>query len=489
MTKSTTSSVILVDDDYQRRSSLETVLQFLKVPHRVMSFVDLLQATENGGSYGIALVGRSALPLSLNKLLQSFLHQFDSTPVCLLERWEDNEKLSDSSKTQLLRILDRHIDDELLTDLLHEAQVFRERHVEKDAEDEQFPLLIGNSPAMDKLKRVMARVVDRDVNVMINGESGTGKELVARSLHNVSSRAKAPFVPVNCGAIPPELVESELFGHEKGAFTGAVSSRPGRFEMANGGTLFLDEIGDMPLPMQVKLLRVLQERSFERVGGTKTSEVDVRIVAATHKNLETMIEANQFREALYYRLNVYPIETPPLRDRKADIELLLRTFADRAEEQGLGRLRFHPGAVGSLQRHSWPGNVRELSNLIERLAIMYPDGVIGVSELPSKCRHIDEPNPVRYQVQGNMQLAEADDHHFISVLNDQMLNQPMAERDANQLPEQGLDLKKHLEGIERALIEQALERCQHVVARAAALLQIRRTTLVEKMRKYGINRK
>jgi sigma-54 specific flagellar transcriptional regulator A len=352
---------------------------------------------------------------------------------------------------------------------------------------------------MQSLKQSMMRVVDRDVNVMITGESGTGKELIARSLHDYSKRASGPFVPVNCGAIAPELLESELFGHEKGAYTGAISARAGRFEMADGGTLFLDEIGDMPLAMQVKLLRVLQERCFERVGGSKTIEVDVRIIAATHKNLEEMILSGDFREDLYYRLNVYPIETPPLRERKDDVVMLLHTLAQRAEKQGLGRLRFHMSALESLQRHPWPGNVRELSNLIERLAIMHPDGVVGVSELPAKCRHISEPEPTRYQAQNSLHLVTGEAGPASFVSNDSLVSTENSDvvdespvftitAPSMVVPAQGIDLKQYIESIEKALIADALDRTGFVVARAAALLMIRRTTLVEKMRKFGIQR-
>jgi len=480
----TSNKVILVDDNETRRLSLQDSLSFLKVPHEALTFVDFLQGKQSNHHFSVALIGECSLPLSLNKLIQFIHDNYQDTPVCLLESWNEREKLTQSSKKQLLRILTDKLDDGILTDILHEAQIYQTvRGRLSNRRNYQFPLLIGESAALDELKLCMSKVVDREVNVLITGESGTGKELVARSLHNLSARAKQPFVPVNCGAIPPELLESELFGHEKGAFTGAVSSRAGRFELADNGTLFLDEIGDMPLPMQVKILRVLQDRSFERVGGTKTIKVDVRIVAATHRNLEEMVAANDFREDLFYRLNVYPIEVPPLRERKSDISLLLQHFAERASEQGLGRLKFHLSAIDSLERHSWDGNVRELLNLIERLAIMYPDGVVGVTELPKKCRHVSEPDPSRYQVQSDMNLEG--DHDFISVLADTQLTTNIA---MLELPDQGFDLKAYIEKVETSLIKQALLKSNQVVARAATILSIRRTTLVEKMRKYGIQR-
>ncbi|SIS46852.1 sigma-54 dependent transcriptional regulator [Neptunomonas antarctica] len=498
-------NVLLVDDDDQRRQSVSTIFSFLGVAHQMMTFVEWFQNNHVRADLSAAFIGRCSLPVSLEKLITSFRQDETQTSLCLLEPWDDVEQLSERSRAQLLRVLDGPLTEHVLMDLLHEAQVIRAGQPSTLAKKTLFPLLIGQSPTMHSLKKTMVRVVDRDVNVLITGESGTGKELIARSLHDYSKRAKGPFVPVNCGAIAPELLESELFGHEKGAFTGAINARAGRFEMADGGTLFLDEVGDMPLAMQVKLLRVLQERCFERVGGNKTIDVNVRIIAATHKNLEEMIVCGSFREDLYYRLNVYPIETPPLRDRKDDVVMLLHTLAKRAEKQGLGRLRFHASALDSLQRHPWPGNVRELSNLIERLAIMHPDGVIGVSELPAKCRHISEPEPTRYQAQNSFYLDSDTVSESLSAkeridqtggLKDSPVDDPDAQMvfsDSNShmlpmVPDEGMDLKQYMESIEQSLIAEALDKTGFVVARAAELLTIRRTTLVEKMRKYGIQR-
>ncbi|MDO8698034.1 MAG: sigma-54 dependent transcriptional regulator, partial [Pseudomonas sp.] len=281
-----------------------------------------------------------------------------------------------------------------------------------------------------------------------------------------------------CGAIPAELLESELFGHEKGAFTGAITSRAGRFELANGGTLFLDEIGDMPLPMQVKLLRVLQERTFERVGSNKTQSVDVRIITATHKNLEKMIEEGSFREDLFYRLNVFPIEMAPMRERVEDIPLLMNELISRMEFEKRGSIRFNSAAIMSLCQHDWPGNVRELANLVERMAIMHPYGVIGVMELPKKFRHVDDEDE-------QLAVSLREDLQERAAINAGLpgLDSPAV------LPPEGLDLKDYLGNLEQGLIQQALDDAGGVVARAAERLRIRRTTLVEKMRKYGMNRR
>ncbi|MDX9875324.1 MAG: sigma-54 dependent transcriptional regulator, partial [Spongiibacteraceae bacterium] len=365
-----------------------------------------------------------------------------------------------------------------LIDTLHRAQVFREQYNRKNGRAQQrdlllFRSLVGTSRQIQRVRQMMAQVADTDVTVLITGESGTGKEVVARNLHYNSKRRDGPFVPINCGAIPRELLESELFGHEKGAFTGAITARAGRFEMAQGGTLFLDEIGDMPLDMQVKVLRVLQERTFERVGGNKTIQADVRIIAATHRDLETMIAEERFREDLYYRLNVFPIEMPPLRERQEDIPLLLNELITRLETEKRGSIRFNSASIMSLCRHEWAGNVRELANLVERMAILQPSGVVGVQDLPKKFRHIEAGDedlelPDRPAAPAGPAVASFDT--------------------PPQLPAEGIDLREYLATIERGLIQQALDEAGGVVARAAERLNTRRTTLVEKMRKYGMLR-
>ncbi len=334
--------------------------------------------------------------------------------------------------------------------------------------------LVGNTPAIHQVRRLIEQVAETDANVLILGESGTGKEVVARSLHMLSKRRERPFVPVNCGAIPGDLLESELFGHEKGAFTGAINTRQGRFELAEGGTLFLDEIGDMPLPMQVKLLRVIQERSFERVGSNKSLPADVRLVAATHRNLEDNIRDGSFREDLYYRLNVFPIELPPLRERREDIPLLINEFIVRLEKGGRGSVRLTPGALGSLSDYPWPGNVRELANLMERLVIMFPSGLVDVRDLPAKFQ-MEGARPIEVSLPDTVAATA--------------LPAPsVGAESGGRLPEEGLDLKEYLADLELGYINQALDDADGVVARAAERLGMRRTTLVEKMKKYGLQR-
>jgi len=258
-------------------------------------------------------------------------------------------------------------------------------------EKKLFRCLVGNSPAMQKIRHEIVQVAGSDANVLILGESGTGKEVVARNIHYHSNRSGKAFVPINCGAIPHDLLESELFGHEKGAFTGAITSRQGRFSMAEGGTLFLDEIGEMTMAMQVKLLRVLEERVFERVGGTATLHADVRIIAATNRNLEEMVSQGKFREDLYFRLDVFPICLPALCERVEDIPLLINELISRLERTKHSTVRFTRDAISAMSQYPWPGNVRELANQIERLTIKYPNGLVQARNLPEKIKsHISQ---------------------------------------------------------------------------------------------------
>ncbi|TMO75476.1 sigma-54-dependent Fis family transcriptional regulator [Pseudoalteromonas sp. S3785] len=381
---------------------------------------------------------------------------------------------------------------EVTTQLLHDCQQYQRMlpgSHKHHKPHKTFDGLVGETDAVKNVRFLIEQVAKTDANVLILGESGTGKEVVARNVHLLSKRNTGPFVPVNCGAIPGELLESELFGHEKGAFTGAISARKGRFELAQGGTLFLDEIGDMPLQMQVKLLRVLQERSYERVGGTKAIQADVRVIAATHRNLEEMIEKGSFREDLYYRLNVFPIENPSLNERADDIPLLLKELMRRVNEQSGTSAKFTERAVESLKEHAWPGNIRELANLVERMVIMFPEKVVDVPDLPNKYRYIEVD---AYEPEYPEELLEKDAFNdiFSSGFSDYD-NDPepeFSQPGSGVLPEEGIELKDYLAELEISLITQALERFDYVVARAAEILGVRRTTLVEKMKKYNLSR-
>lgn len=318
----------------------------------------------------------------------------------------------------------------------------------------QFEQIIGQSDSIRSLQSLIERVSDSDSTVLITGESGTGKELIAKAVHQHSNRAQGPFIPINCGAIPSELLESELFGHVKGAFTGAIANRIGRFELADGGTIFLDEIGDLEPALQVKLLRVLQERNFEAVGGTKTISVNVRVIAATNKNLEDLVAHGEFREDLFYRLNVIPLNVPALRDRKSDIPLLLNHFINKFNQSKNRKIAgVDEEALEYLVNYSWPGNIRELENLVERIAILKGEGVVQMMDLPPKYK------------KGSTQKAA--DLEF-------------------DIPTEGIDFNTAVDQFENRLILQALEKTGWNRNQAAILLRLNRTTLVEKIKKKGL---
>jgi DNA-binding NtrC family response regulator len=324
--------------------------------------------------------------------------------------------------------------------------------------------LIGTSPQIQKLHKYIEKIADTESTVLIYGESGTGKEIVAKTIHFNSSRSSKPFIPLNCAAIPKDLLESELFGHEKGSFTGAHTTRVGRFELADGGTLLLDEIGELHPNLQAKILRVLQEKEFERVGGTKTIKSDVRILAATNKDLLKATKEGTFREDLYYRLNVIPLHIPPLRERKEDIAVLLEHFmSDVCRRKKKKPLTVCPSVMEHFMNYSWPGNVRELENLIERLVILDDDGLVSRDDLPER---FFEAAPT-----GESRDAES-------------LPGP---RPGVILPPDGLEINAYIDSIERDLILQALERAGGVKKNAAALLGLNRTTLLDKLKKKGIH--
>ncbi|WP_295518344.1 sigma-54 dependent transcriptional regulator [uncultured Pseudomonas sp.] len=480
------TKILLIDDEAERRQAVSIILDFLGEAHIACASADWqssLEVLDTSRQIACVLVGRVDSRGNSVELLKQVVAWDEMVPLLLLGEATQPD-WPDDVRRRVLVSLEYPLAYNKLLDSLHRAQVYREMYDQardrgRQREPELFRSLVGTSRAIQGVRKMMQQVADTEATVLILGESGTGKEVVARNLHFHSKRREAPFVPVNCGAIPAELLESELFGHEKGAFTGAITSRAGRFELANTGTLFLDEIGDMPLPMQVKLLRVLQERTYERVGSNKTQTVDVRIIAATHKNLEQMIAAGTFREDLYYRLNVFPIDMAPLRERAEDIPLLINELIARMEHEKRGSIRFNSAAIMSLCRHEWPGNVRELANLVERMAIMHPYGVIGVAELPLKFRYVeDEADPMVESLREELQEREA----MAGIGSLEVSSSAL-------LPSEGLDLKDYLANLEKSFIQQALDDAGGVVARAAERLRIRRTTLVEKMRKYGMGRR
>jgi sigma-54 specific flagellar transcriptional regulator A len=491
---SSTPPLYIFDLQLNRAERLATVLSFIGEAQQVLTAENVLDKLQQQPE-AVVLLGACG-ELAPDKLVR----QFPASAFLVV-----GESLSFLLEhANVIGVLSEPFAYASLTQLLRDAQQYHRllpSHKQADSQA-KFDGMVGQTPAMQKVRFLIQQVAKTEANVLVLGPSGTGKEVVARNIHLLSNRASGPFVPINCGAIPAELLESELFGHEKGAFTGAISTRKGRFELAQGGTLFLDEIGDMPQPMQVKLLRVLQERIFERVGGAQTIKADVRIIAATHRDLETMISDGSFREDLYYRLNVFPIETPALSERADDLPLLINELLQRQYQAHQAKVKFTERAVESLKLHPWPGNVRELANLLERMVIMYPDQVVDVAELPKKYQHLEVDS---YQPVYPEELQERDLLNALFQTPDEELEvatEPDTAFDEIQLafaagsqsfelqelPETGLDLKEFLAELEVRFISQALERHDFIVARAAEVLGLRRTTLVEKMRKYNLGK-
>src|SRR5450631_4016583 len=366
--------------------SLEALLRFLDLePVRVHDLAELRQYQQGAAHDCLALiVGAEAVAAQGPPLVAHLRGMAQPLPVIFLSG-DGLPKIAESSADIAWFHLDLPVKQRRLSAVLDQAHNIRRGHPTQPGTHRFRPS--GTSRAMRAVHRLIEQVAPHDTNVLILGESGTGKEMVARHIHELSGRAGHPFVPVNCGAIPADLLESELFGHEKGAFTGALSTRLGRFEFAEGGTLFLDEIGDMSLQMQVKLLRVLQERTFERVGSNRTMRCNVRIIAATHRDLDTAISAGRFREDLFYRLNVFPVQMPPLRDRLEDLPVLIGHLVQRQEQMAGRHIKLDKQAMNCLARNPWPGNVRELSNLLERLAVLFPEKTISADDLPERYRN------------------------------------------------------------------------------------------------------
>ncbi len=472
-------SVLIIDVPGNPYSTLKPILEFLDCESVLLESATSWQDMPEPES-GIRVIFVSdQVGEDMSGFLTALETRFDNVPVFLIAGGK-GAKTSGLPGTFLGKVSFPPKYQEV-TASLQQADVFRASRKRKNGSNsaqslELFRSLVGNSRPIRKVRKLIEQVSNSDATVLILGESGTGKEVVARNLHYFSSRRDRPFVPVNCGAIPQDLLESELFGHEKGAFTGAISARQGRFELAEGGTLFLDEIGDMSMHMQVKLLRVLQEKNFTRVGSNKLIESDVRIIAATHRNLEKAIGEGDFREDLYYRLNVFPIDMPPLRERVEDIPLLIKELVTRLEHQKRGSVRLTQSAIMALCQYHWPGNVRELANLVERLVIMYPYGIVDAGDLPEK-----------YQseaiVKESIKLEMADKTLTIDEFYPEETGSDIA-----RLPREGMDLRKYLNDIECDLIKQALDEANGVVAHAANKLRLRRTTLVEKLRKYGLQK-
>jgi sigma-54 specific flagellar transcriptional regulator A len=494
------AKVIVIEPSDSEATALSALLRFLDLePIHFHDLAELGESPRCNMKDCLAVIVRSETVTALGLDLVAHLRRMRQPLPVICISADALPKIAESSSDLAWFHLETPVKQRRLSSVLHQAQNVRSGHPTQPGAHRFRPS--GASKAMRAVHRLIEQVAPFDTNVLILGESGTGKEMVARHIHELSGRTAHPFVPVNCGAIPADLLESELFGHEKGAFTGALSTRLGRFEFAEGGTLFLDEIGDMSLQMQVKLLRVLQERSFERVGSNKTIRCNVRIIAATHRDLDAAIIAGRFREDLYYRLNVFPLQMPPLRERLDDLPVLIEHLVTRQGHSAGRQIQLDQSAMHCLARNRWPGNVRELANLLERLAILFPAQTITAADLPDRYRTapsvgwlgsevtIDARPESTREAAALSVIAEADADVDAAAAVAQQDPPVVAYEmlDADALPLGGIDLKDHMSAIEIGLIRRALEEADGTVAGAARLLRIRRTTLVEKLRKYRLS--
>ena len=503
------AKVIVIEPSDLEARNLQALLRFLDLePVHVHDLAELRRSPHGSSQDCLAvIVGKDIVAEAGAELVEQLRAMPQPLPVIYLSN-EGLPKIAESSGDLAWFHMELPVKQRRLSAVLNQAQNVRSGHPTQPGTHHFRPS--GTSRPMRDVHRLIEQVAPFDTNVLILGESGTGKEMVARHIHELSGRSGHPFVPVNCGAIPADLLESELFGHEKGAFTGALTTRLGRFEFAEGGTLFLDEIGDMSLQMQVKLLRVLQERTFERVGSNRTLRCNVRIIAATHRDLDAAITAGRFREDLFYRLNVFPVQMPPLRDRLEDLPVLIEHLVQRQGQAAGRHIRLDKEAMNCLARNPWPGNVRELANLLERLGILYPEQTITAADLPERYRGTGAvgwfgsgvrlaPMPSSAPGAGSAlleQLLEAgetlnegpeDDTASMQAVIEQTAYAATAGSVGLELPRGGIDLKDHLSAIEIGLIRKALEEADGTVAGAARLLRMRRTTLVEKLRKYRLS--
>lgn len=456
-----TPRILIVDDESTLRTSL-----FRTLDRKSYSVVTASQIAEakmfSQGDQGLDLaIVDLNLPDGDGLELMTWLKsQFPSIEVIILTGHASIEAAIKATQKGAFHFMTKPFNLDELTSLVDKALNHKKLQTENSLlrtelhRKYHFEHIVGQSPEIQQVLSMIERVSDSDATVLVTGESGTGKELVARAIHYNSPRADQAFVAINCGAIPSELLESELFGHVKGAFTGAIANRVGRFEMADGGTIFLDEIGDLEPAMQVKLLRALQEKSFEPVGSPKSIQVNVRVIAATNKNLEQMVSDNLFREDLFYRLNVIPLAVPALRERRTDVPLLLSHFMTIfGKVKGRGLQGVSPEALEALSQYNWPGNIRELENLVERMTILKGNGRLEINDLPVKYR----------SASSSASVAAASD-----------------------LPDDGMDFNTAVDQFENNLILRALEKTGWNRNQAAMLLRLNRTTLVEKIKKKGL---
>jgi DNA-binding NtrC family response regulator len=463
--------VLVVDDDAHVLRSLTRMLRSWGYDTEPQQDPRVAIERLSAQEFDVVLTDYSMPVLTGIDVLRAVVERQPACPVILLTAYHSIERAVEAMRIGAFHFLAKPFDNDHLQRIV-EAAVARERPHDDGVRDvSPARMILGESAKTVELRKLILDIADSDSTVLVLGESGTGKELVARALHEGSRRRGRPFIPVHCGAIPESLLESEMFGHVKGAFTGATQAREGRFQLADGGTLFLDEIGEMPIVLQVKLLRALQERCFEPVGGSRTVKVDVRVLAATNRDLDARVADGLFRQDLYYRLNVIPLTVAPLRERREDIPALARHFLERHREARRSSVDdISSDALQCLMAHDWPGNVRELENLVERLVVLKRRGQIEVADLPERYR------PTRG---GTGAIISAPRPGApVGAAGTTGATLPEVE-----LPKDGIDLRGVLASYEERLIQQALERSGGNKNRAAALLGLNRTTLVEKLKR------
>jgi nitrogen regulation protein NR(I) len=466
------AKLLVVDDEANLRKVLAATLQ--REGYEVVQAADGAQAIElfDRGGFDVVVSDLVMPKVGGFEVLKHVLDRAPDVPVILITAHGTVDSAVSAIKAGAFDYITKPFEQEELKQVIGKAarhhDLSRQSVVPSPLDGEKAARIVGSSPSIVELYRVIEKVADTPSTVLITGESGTGKELVAQALHAGSSRRSKPLIKINCAAIPKDLMESELFGYERGAFTGAVSSKPGRFELADGGTLFLDEIGEIPIEMQVKLLRALQESEFERVGGVKTLKVDVRLIAATNRDLQKEIAAGRFREDLFYRLNVVPISLPPLRERRDDIPLLVESFLDKYNRKLNKRIEgVELEAIEALQAHAWPGNIRELENLMERTVLFCEGNRIDLEDLPDPVRRTPGPAAaIAPVVAGAVPAAGAGG----AVLDASMKD----------------IVKEAAAALERDLITKALEETGGNVTQAAKKLKISRKSLQNKMKEFGL---
>lgn len=456
------AKILVVDDEQTLRAALFRI--FSRRNYQVITTANMKEAESvisSNSELELAIVDVKLPDGDGIELLSTLKQKYNNIPVIVLTGFASIDVAVKATKKGAFHFMTKPFNIEELISIVekalsHKKLVYENTELKSQLQSKyRFNNIIGKSVAIQNVLGMIEKVADTDSTILVTGESGTGKELIAKGIHYNSSRSDKAFVPINCGAIPSELLESELFGHVKGAFTGAISNRQGRFELANKGTLFLDEIGDLSPNLQVKLLRVLQEKRFEPVGSAKTIEADVRIIAATNVDLSKAVKEGRFREDLFYRLNVIPMKIPALRERRDDIPLLLEHFIHKFNQhKGIHITGIHPMALDKLMTYSWPGNIRELENFIERVSILRKEGMIEISDIPN---YFDENN----------------DHQLMN-------NLPI------DIPEKGIDFNTAIAAYENQLILNALNKTGWNRNQAAILLRLNRTTLVEKIKKKGL---